>query len=52
MPYPIVTGDACTLYAGCMKRFIEDCKTKFDNTVRFRGFPFVPGDDQIYRGPN
>jgi uncharacterized phage protein (TIGR02218 family) len=50
MPYPIVTGDACVLYAGCLKRD-TDCRDKFDNIVRFRGFPTVPGQDQMLRGP-
>lgn len=50
MPYPMVLGDQCTLYAGCQKRD-SDCSGKFDNIIRFRGFPSVPGQDQVLRGP-
>jgi uncharacterized phage protein (TIGR02218 family) len=52
MPYAIVLGDACVLYAGCMKRAADDCAGKFNNIVRFRGFPSVPGQDQMFKGPN
>lgn len=51
MPYAIAAGDVGVFYAGCMKRFNEDCKAKFDNALRFRGFHALPGVDQIYRGP-
>lgn len=46
MPFPIATGspsETFTIVAGCGKRFIEDCKTKFDNVVNFRGEPHVRG---------
>jgi len=35
-------GDAYTIHAGCTKDFATACKTKFDNTVNFRGEPYVP----------
>lgn len=50
MPYPIAAGDTVTLYAGCLKRD-TDCSGKFSNIVRFRGFAQVPGQDQMFRGP-
>ena len=33
--------------AGCLKRFTEDCVGKFDNALNFRGFPHLPGLNQI-----
>lgn len=40
-------GDGFTVTAGCDKRF-ETCKWKFDNRLRFRGFPHMPGNDAAY----
>lgn len=51
MPYAITIGDTGVFYAGCTKRYANDCLAKFANTINFRGFPFVPGADAIYRGP-
>lgn len=51
MPYAIAEGDVGVFYAGCMKRAAEDCAAKFANIVRFRGFPTVPGADQMLKGP-
>lgn len=52
MPYPVQVGDNFSLVAGCGKRIIEDCKTKFNNVVNFRGEPYFPGTDQLYKGPD
>lgn len=51
MPYAMAEGDTGIFYAGCMKRAAEDCAGKFNNIVRFRGFPTVPGSDQMLKGP-
>jgi uncharacterized phage protein (TIGR02218 family) len=51
MPYAIGVGDLLTIYAGCTKRYAEDCLGKFANTDNFRGFPFLPGTDSMLRGP-
>lgn len=51
MPYAIEVGDECTVFAGCMKRFNEDCIAKHDNAENFRGYPQVPGNDAVLRGP-
>jgi uncharacterized phage protein (TIGR02218 family) len=45
---PIEPGDTYTVYAGCTKRFREDCIAKHNNGVNFRGFPDLPGS-KIYR---
>lgn len=36
--------------AGCDKRF-ETCSARFDNTLNFRGFPAIPGNDFLSRWP-
>ena len=43
-------GDTLTLRQGCGKTR-DDCMG-FDNIVNFRGFPDVPGSDQVLRYPN
>jgi uncharacterized phage protein (TIGR02218 family) len=48
MAFVIAPGDTYTVYPGCTKRFNEDCITKFNNGVNFRGFPHLPGVD-IYK---
>jgi len=45
---PIQVTDAFTITAGCDKTFAT-CKAKFANTVNFRGFPHIPGQDTIIR---
>ncbi|RUP11108.1 DUF2163 domain-containing protein [Hyphomicrobium sp.] len=40
---PPAIGDAFTVTAGCDKRF-ETCKARFRNTINFRGFPSMPGN--------
>jgi len=50
MPYAVAVGNAYQLLPGCLKRLTEDCKTKFNNVVNFRGFPHVPGLDRMVSG--
>lgn len=49
-PAPFAPGDTFVVHAGCDKR-IETCRAKFANTVNFRGFPHMPGNDAIQAGP-
>jgi uncharacterized phage protein (TIGR02218 family) len=49
MPFDIAVGDTYSMYAGCTKRFTEDCIDKFDNGVNFRGEPHLPGS-RVYAG--
>jgi uncharacterized phage protein (TIGR02218 family) len=49
--YPIQVGDAFTIRPGCDKTFAT-CKAKFDNAINFRGFPHVPGNDQVLSYPD
>jgi uncharacterized phage protein (TIGR02218 family) len=46
MPSPLAIGDAFTVTAGCDKRFAT-CREKFANTLNFRGFPHLPGNDFV-----
>jgi uncharacterized phage protein (TIGR02218 family) len=39
-------GDGFIARAGCDKQF-STCQTKFANTVNYRGFPHIPGDDFV-----
>jgi uncharacterized phage protein (TIGR02218 family) len=41
-------GDELTLKEGC-DRSREMCRDRFDNVLEFRGFPEVPGSDQVLR---
>jgi uncharacterized phage protein (TIGR02218 family) len=50
MPYAIAAGDTYSIYAGCTKRFLEDCKGKHNNAINFRGFPHLPGNDAYKYG--
>ena len=45
---PIAGSDTFIVRAGCDKR-METCGAKFANTVNFRGFPHIPGQDAILR---
>ena len=49
--FAVEVGDTFTIRPGCDKSFAT-CKTKFDNAINFRGFPHVPGNDQILRYPD
>jgi uncharacterized phage protein (TIGR02218 family) len=50
MPEPITSGDTFTVTAGCDKRFAT-CRDRFANSIKFRGFPHIPGNDFIVRYP-
>jgi uncharacterized phage protein (TIGR02218 family) len=49
--YPIQASDAFVIRPGCDKTFAT-CQAKFDNAVNFRGFPHVPGNDQVLGYPD
>lgn len=50
-PYDIAASDGFTIYPGCQKRRVLDCRDKFSNLVNFGGFPFVPGSDKLLEIP-
>lgn len=54
MGQPMQVGDTFAVTPGCNKQHLVtdgvvsgDCKLKFNNVVRFRGFPSVPGTDAV-----
>jgi len=49
--YAIQPDDAFTIRPGCDKTFAT-CRAKFDNAINFRGFPHVPGNDQVLSYPD
>lgn len=46
----VVPGDTLTAFAGCDRRF-RTCVGKFANTINFRGFPHIPGNDFVLTYP-
>ena len=44
--FTIEAGDEVVLRAGC-RRTAAVCREKFNNMLRFRGFPFMPGNDYL-----
>ena len=50
MSEAVAAGDAFTVTAGCDKQF-STCKSKFDNALNFRGFPYMPGNDAVVSYP-
>lgn len=48
---PVAAGDQFRLDAGYDGRFAS-CKSKLDNTLNFRGFPHIPGDDWVMAYPS
>jgi len=46
----VVVGDSLTATAGCDRRFAT-CGARFANTVNFRGFPHIPGNDFVLSYP-
>lgn len=45
-PYDIDLTDLFTVTAGC-NRTLAVCRDKFDNLLRYGGFPFMPGIDKV-----
>jgi uncharacterized phage protein (TIGR02218 family) len=50
MAQPVAVGDAFSVTAGCDKRFAT-CLGRFSNSVNFRGFPQIPGNDFVVSYP-
>ena len=46
----VVAGSHPDFALGCDKRF-STCRDRFDNTLNFRGFPTIPGDDVLTAYP-
>jgi uncharacterized phage protein (TIGR02218 family) len=50
MAEPMAIGDAFVVTAGCDKTFAM-CRDRFANSVNFRGFPHIPGNDFVMSYP-
>ena len=50
-PFKVQVGDSYKARAGCDKYF-NTCKNKYNNVVNFRGFPHIPGRDEVTKYPN
>jgi len=52
MPAAVQVGDTFAMHPGCNKEKDTDCKLRFNNVLRFRGFGvFTPGAYKMLRGP-
>lgn len=51
MPKPMAIDDELILSAGCDKSF-KMCKSKFNNSAQFQGFPHMPGNDYMVSYPS
>jgi uncharacterized phage protein (TIGR02218 family) len=49
-PELIAVADTFTVTAGCDKRFAT-CRDRFANSINFRGFPAIPGNDFVISYP-
>ena len=49
-PETLAAGDGVLSVAGCDRSFVT-CHDKFGNTVNFRGFPHMPGNDFVISYP-
>lgn len=49
-PYDIANGDAYEMTAGCDKQ-PATCAGKFNNKINFRGFDFVPTNEDVFYSP-
>jgi len=50
MAEPMAIGDGFVVTAGCDKTFAT-CRDRFGNSVNFRGFPHIPGNDFVMSYP-
>ena len=50
-PYEIQSMDEYEAIAGC-DNYFATCKSKFDNAIHYRGFPHLPGRDEISKYPD
>ena len=48
VPYQIEDGASFAIFPGCRKRLVEDCWVKYDNTVNFLGFPWIPKAENAF----
>jgi hypothetical protein len=47
LAFDLAVSDAYTVQAGCFKRIVEDCNTKFNNSHNYQGEPYVQQNFKI-----
>ncbi len=52
LPFNVVIGDKARVYRGCFKRWELDCIAIFANGKNHRGWPLIPGEDQVFQSPD
>lgn len=52
VPFDIDPSDDFTIRPGCNKLFDGDCKNKFNNRLRYGGFPDIPTNDKALSTPD
>ncbi len=48
LPFTSNSGDNFSIYPGCNKRLIEDCKSLYNNSSNFLGFPWIPRQENAF----
>lgn len=46
LPQSDLSGMTLSIYPGCRKRLIDDCKSLYNNTENFLGWPWIPIQEQ------
>lgn len=49
--FDITIGDKASIYRGCLKRLLPDCRDVFDNVINHRGEAYLPGMDSFVQTP-
>jgi uncharacterized phage protein (TIGR02218 family) len=48
LPFFTDSGDLIEVFAGCRKRLVADCQSKYNNTSNFLGFPWIPRQENAF----
>jgi hypothetical protein len=48
LPYSDLTGMTLSIYPGCKKRVVEDCKSLYNNDKNFLGWPWMPKAEDAF----
>jgi uncharacterized phage protein (TIGR02218 family) len=48
LPYSVASGFAFEVYPGCRKRIMDDCASRYNNTSRALGFPWMPKNESAF----
>lgn len=50
--FTIADNDKFTIYPGCQRRMLQDCRDLFQNIINHRGEAYLPGSDKRFAFPN